>query len=188
VDIKEWAVRIAELRLWLYMISEAEFTQQELQKEPQLPNLDFKLRCGNSLLQKFGELDFTIEDLLKRGKKSAGATRNLNNYIKKKKAFIQNQAASGTTYENLKAEEKAVFLDLIGEMIIEKEQQIHKRKVAQGSLFGEAKQGDLFAEQTEQLKTEIQQLKAVRQQIHKEKRLPFSYDIDFMEVFVAKDN
>lgn len=113
VDIKEWAVRIAELRLWLYMIAEAEFTHAELTKEPLLPNLDFKLRSGNSLLQTFGNLDFTLEELFKGRKKTTGAAKNLHNYIKKKKAFIQNQADSKTTYANLKAEEKAVFLDLI---------------------------------------------------------------------------
>ncbi|MDD3878351.1 MAG: hypothetical protein PHT69_17155, partial [Bacteroidales bacterium] len=39
VDIKEWAVRIAELRFWLYMIADAEFTTEQLTKEPLLPNL-----------------------------------------------------------------------------------------------------------------------------------------------------
>ncbi len=187
VDIKEWAVRIAELRLWLYMIAEAEFTQAELTKEPLLPNLDFKLRSGNSLLQTFGNLDFTLEELFKGRKKTTGAAKNLHNYIKKKKAFIQNQADSKTTYDHLKAEEKAVFLDLIQEMLIDTEKQLHNRKVSQGSMFGGAVQNSLFAEQTAQLLQQQEQLKAVRQFIHKEKRLPFSYDIDFMEVFVAKD-
>src|SRR5690606_20340905 len=40
VDIKEWAVRIAELRFWLYMIADAEFTKEELSQAPLLPNLD----------------------------------------------------------------------------------------------------------------------------------------------------
>lgn len=189
VDIKEWAVRIAELRLWLYMIAEAEFTPAELTKAPLLPNLDFKLRCGNSLLQKFGDLDFTLEELFKGRKKSAGAARPLNDYIKKKKAFIQNQAAAKTSYDQLKQEEKAVFLDLLQEMIIDKEQQIQSRKkrLTQGSMFGTAKQPDMFADELAQLQAEHEQLKAVRQQIHKQKRLPFSYDIDFMEVFAAKE-
>lgn len=55
-------------------------------------------------------------------------------------------------------------------------------------MFGGAVQNSLFAEQTAQLLQQQEQLKAVRQFIHKEKRLPFSYDIDFMEVFVAKED
>lgn len=188
IDVKEWAVRIAELRLWLYMISEADFRTEELTTEPLLPNLDFKLRQGNSLLQKFGDLDFTIEDLLKGKRKSAGAARQLNNYIKKKKIFIQNQADSNTTYEELKQEEKAVFLDFIRELITDKEQGIHKRKVRQGSMFSEAEQRNLFEEETEALKKEIEQLKQLRSFIIKEKRLPFSYDIDFMEIFLTKED
>jgi hypothetical protein len=188
VDVKEWAVRIAELRLWLYMISEADFTTEELTAEPLLPNLDFKLRHGNSLLQKFGDLDFTIEDLLKGKRKSAGAARNLNNYIKKKKAFIQNQADSNTTYDELKQEERAVFLDFIRELITEKEQGIHNRKLKQAVMFGSADQKDLFEEESEALKKEIDQLKQLRSFIVKEKRLPFSFDVDFMEVFLAKED
>ncbi|HMU59726.1 MAG TPA: hypothetical protein PKD42_15740 [Chitinophagaceae bacterium] len=187
VDIKEWAVRIAELRLWLYMIAEAEFTADELTKEPLLPNLDFKLRCGNSLLQKFGDLDFTIEDLFKGKQKNKGAAKQLNDYIKKKKAFILNQAESNTSYQKLKEEERAVFLDYIRELITEKEQGIQKRKVSQAALFAGARQTNVFEGETEALKAEIEQLRQLRSFIVKERRLPFSYDIDFMEVFVAKE-
>ena len=76
VDIKEWAVRIAELRLWLYMISEAEFTKDELVKTSLLPNLDFKLRKGDSLIQKIGSLDFSLEELFKGRNKTTGAVKN----------------------------------------------------------------------------------------------------------------
>ena len=65
VDIKEWAVRIAELRFWLYMIAEAEFTTEQLTKEPLLPNLDFKLRQGNSLVQEIGTMSFSLKALFK---------------------------------------------------------------------------------------------------------------------------
>ena len=187
VDIKEWAVRIAELRLWLYMIAEAEFTKEELVKKPLLPNLDFKLRCGNSLLQKFGGLNFTIEDIFKGKRKTSGAAKQLNDYIKKKKAFILNQAEADTTYEKLKQEESAVFRDLIREMITEKEILV-KNKAKQTSLFATATQKEMFEGETAAIQKEIVQLKKLRDFIRDEKRLPFSYDIDFMEVFLAKEN
>lgn len=188
VDIKEWAVRIAELRLWLYMIAEAEFETEELTKTPLLPNLDFKLRCGNSLLQKFGDLDFTIHDLLKGRDRRTDVIKPLNDFIKKKKQFILNQAGSDITYKELEETGRAVFLDFIQKQIIETEQRIQKRKVSQSNLFGEsAKQADLFEEEVAKLKEEIVQLKQLRHFIIKERRLPFSYDIDFMEIFVAKN-
>ena len=87
------------------MIAEAEFSKEELVKTPLLPNLDFKLRMGNSLIQKVGSLDFSIEDLFKGRNKSSGAAKKLNDFIKKKKAFIINQNELDTTYKKLKAEE-----------------------------------------------------------------------------------
>lgn len=192
VDIKEWAVKIAELRLWLYMIAEAEFTKEELTKTPLLPNLDFKLRKGNSLLQKFGSLDFTLEELLKGRNKSAGAARKLNEFVKKKKEFILNQEESKTTYKKLKAEEFSVFNQFIDELIIECDQKLKNlnKKPKQEKLFDEPEQVeiDVYAEEKERLHNEIEQLKKLKATIHKEKKLPFSYDIDFMEVFLTNDD
>ncbi|MGC9361258.1 MAG: DNA methyltransferase, partial [Anaerolineae bacterium] len=51
VDIKRWAIRVAELRLWLQLVVENDTPLEELQFRPLLPSLDFKLRCGDSLVQ-----------------------------------------------------------------------------------------------------------------------------------------
>lgn len=192
VDIKEWAVRIAELRLWLYMIAEANFTQDELTKEPLLPNLDFKLRCGNSLIQKFGSLDFTVKNLLEASKnKNAGAAKKLKEFITRKKEFIVNQLDSKYTYKKLKGEELRVFLQFIGELIIERKQKIANRKGAgkQGSLIPIAETTTInFDEpEIETLQNEIEQFESLKKEILKN-GLPFSYDIDFMEIFLATDD
>jgi len=192
VDIKEWAVRIAELRLWLYMIAEAEFNKEELIKTPLLPNLDFKLRKGNSLLQKIGSLDFTLEELLKGRNKSSGATRKLNEFIKRKKEFIINQEESKTSYKKLKAEEFSVFNLFIDELIIEYKIKLNNlgKQAKQVKLFAEPEQSelDLYAAEKELIKTEILQLEKLKSTIHKDKKLPFSYDIDFMEVFLTSED
>lgn len=54
VDIKDWAVRVAELRLWLALIVEAEDELLARIEGPLLPNFDFKLRVGDSLVQEIG--------------------------------------------------------------------------------------------------------------------------------------
>jgi hypothetical protein len=198
VDIKEWAVRIAELRLWLYMIAEADFVASELTKSPLLPNLDFKLRQGNSLLQKFGNMDFTAKALFSGRKRNMGATRQLNEFIKRKKAYITNQEESGTTYKKLKAEEFEVFQRFITELI---EENVRKIKDIKRGVGGYAPQGQLFGStqpvqatftfnETEisGLEAEITTFKALRQSILTQGRLPFSYDIDFMEVFLVPDD
>jgi hypothetical protein len=52
VDIKDWAVRVAELRLWLTLLVETEESEIKLDSgKPLLPNLRLKLRCGDSLVQ-----------------------------------------------------------------------------------------------------------------------------------------
>jgi hypothetical protein len=73
-------------------------------------------------------------------------------------------------------------------MITEKEQAIGNRKVQQGSIFNDALQKGVFDDQVAKLKSEIEQLKELRKTIVAERKLPFSYDVDFMEVFIAKDD
>ncbi len=52
VDIKDWAVRVAELRMWLTLLVETEESEIKLDSgKPLLPNLTLKLRCGDSLVQ-----------------------------------------------------------------------------------------------------------------------------------------
>ncbi|MBN1188984.1 MAG: hypothetical protein JXA46_04465 [Dehalococcoidales bacterium] len=52
VDVMEWACHVAELRLWLTLIVDAEIPEEELhvRQEPLLPHFTFKVRCGDSLV------------------------------------------------------------------------------------------------------------------------------------------
>ena len=55
VDVMEWACRVAELRLWLQLMIHANPRPGELQgPKPLLPNLSFKIRLGDSLVQEQG--------------------------------------------------------------------------------------------------------------------------------------
>ncbi|MBM3173831.1 MAG: hypothetical protein FJZ85_09055, partial [Chloroflexi bacterium] len=51
VDAKDWAVRVCELRLWLSLIIESEESQMDIYNQPLLPNLTFKARQGDSLVE-----------------------------------------------------------------------------------------------------------------------------------------
>jgi hypothetical protein len=194
VDVKEWAVRIAELRFWLYMIAEAEFTTEELIREPLLPNLDFKLRCGNSLIQEAGGVEFSLEGLFKkkdgtRRDKKIGAARKLNDFIKKKKAFVTNQSNLDTTYQKLKEEELQIFKDFIIELIFNNNKQIKSLSRGDGqiTMFDEGKT-NLFEQQVIELEKDNEELERVLKAVNKTKTMPFSFDIDFMEVFLTKEN
>ncbi len=52
VDVMEWACHVAELRLWLALIIDADIdtTAAHVRREPLLPHFSFKIRCGDSLV------------------------------------------------------------------------------------------------------------------------------------------
>ncbi|MFW6257619.1 MAG: Eco57I restriction-modification methylase domain-containing protein, partial [Prolixibacteraceae bacterium] len=190
VDIKEWAVRIAELRFWLYMITEVELTTEELTQNPLLPNLDFKLRQGNSLLQRIGSREFSLQGL-KKGKTNAGAVRKLTRFISKKKAFITNQVENNTSFKKLKEEELFIFKEYIHETIIANNQEIQRMSKGDGqkNIFGYDHQDEnIYAERIAELENENRQLNHILSEVNKTGRLPFSYDIDFMEIFLTSNN
>ena len=65
VDIDPGAVDIAQLRLWLSLIVD----EEDIHKIKPLPNLDYKIMCGNSLLDEFEEVKLFDERLLGEIKK-----------------------------------------------------------------------------------------------------------------------
>ncbi len=72
VDIEKGAVDIARLRFWLALVVDEE--------EPQpLPNLDYKIMCGNSLIHRFA-LDAPFKDVLKHYNKENKTNITLDDY------------------------------------------------------------------------------------------------------------
>jgi hypothetical protein len=63
VDIDPGAVEITKLRLWLSLIVD----EEERETIQPLPNLDYKIMQGNSLLSEFMGIDFDKEDVGKNG-------------------------------------------------------------------------------------------------------------------------
>ena len=59
VDVKQWACKVAELRLWLALIIDAEFTTAKLnvRAEPLLPDFSFNIRHGDSIVQDIGGMN-----------------------------------------------------------------------------------------------------------------------------------
>lgn len=51
VDVKDWAVMVGELRLWLSLIIETDEKYMDIYTKPLLPNLSFKMRQGDSLVE-----------------------------------------------------------------------------------------------------------------------------------------
>jgi hypothetical protein len=189
VDVKEWAVRIAELRFWLYMITEADFSTNELTRAPLLPNLDFKLRPGNSLIQEVGNIEFSLKGLFTNKKRNTGAAGKLNRFINKKKQFVCNQGEADTSFIKLKEEELSVFKEFLKDHMFENNRKIsqYTRGDGQQTIFGDEKK-NLFEDEINELEKENEELQRILNSMRATKRLPFSFDIDFMEVFLTSDD
>lgn len=61
VDLEQGAVDIARLRFWLSIVVDENMDAKDV---PPLPNLDYKIMCGNSLLNRYG-LDEPLKDVFK---------------------------------------------------------------------------------------------------------------------------
>lgn len=156
VDIEQGAVDIARLRFWLSLVVDED--------EPQpLPNLDYKIMCGNSLLSRY-ELNMPFDDVFKeynKGKSNA-AKMSLGRYRQLVADYTNTsdhtqKAAFRKTIEEIKSAfrtelsrgEKEKFAKLKGQII-------------------DLEAPMLFGERTKQEKDELKKLKAQLVQLEKE--------------------
>lgn len=86
VDIEQGAVDIARLRFWLSLIV-------DIEQPKALPNLDYKIVVGDSLLSKFEdqviEVDWKISKKQSSNKHVTQLREALATFVKKKQAFFQ---------------------------------------------------------------------------------------------------
>ena len=98
VDINPNSVKICRLRLWIELLKNAYYKPNTNELET-LPNIDINIKCGNSLISRFG-LDTDLKEALKKSKLSIDAYKNAVN-----------------TYRNADSkEQKREMEELIGEI------------------------------------------------------------------------
>ena len=201
VDVMEWAVRVAELRLWLQLVVETELHPAELRFRPLLPNLSFKLRPGDSLLQTLGDLDLSP---FRRSELpvSASLKGRLIQLLGRKRRFFQGEEPD-LTEEALHREERALFRDLLGDRIHTLQNTLAQRRSrlqgleAQGALPGmDAPQGAgiqpdnhrrRLEEEIQEIEEQLERFRQARKAIGPEASLPFVWDMAFAEVFEGDD-
>ncbi|MBW2003416.1 MAG: Eco57I restriction-modification methylase domain-containing protein [Deltaproteobacteria bacterium] len=189
VDVMPWAIHAAELRLWLQLIIETEFSKEELRKHPLLPNLNMNLRIGDSLVQEIGGVNLHL-----RGAEIPDSLKKRLNSLKieKQNYFNNVPSAKFKTKEGIIAEETRIFEDIINERIeiIDKKITEIKKTPKQMNLFGESAE-DKDAEEKrlakiEDLKQEKAELKGIIKILDDPEKRPFVWDIDFAEIFGDK--
>lgn len=191
VEVKEWAVWICQLRLWLSLFVDA---PDELKQsfEPILPSLDFKVRQGDSLVQRVGSKAFPISGhniaLSKSVKDKITKLKNL------KLQYFDNK--SELKEWELRQKELAIYEEILATEISETEKELRNLKnikpIRPLSLFGEEKSE---SEQTELMfdPEKAQALEEEMAELHEKKKLlrnggkPLVWSIEFADVFGEKE-
>ncbi|MFH0988933.1 MAG: TaqI-like C-terminal specificity domain-containing protein [bacterium] len=201
VDIQEQAVRICELRLWLSLV-----VDYEGKDIPPLPNLSYRIRQGNSLIdQLFGyNVNLNLPQVTEKGEKLKQLIDSIQN---DKHAYFYESDMKKKHEAELKILSKqcdlaSFYLKLRQDQVVE----AYESKYGSG-LFGERRLKKAEEEERDAMKVEIKELDrlllpakntkekliAVQQGKLKEtehtRRLidTFVWKLDFAEVFREKD-
>jgi len=194
VDVMDWAVHVAELRLWLQLVIETELAQPELKFRPLLPNLSFKVRPGDSLVQEVGGINLALRQgsgLIPPALK--GRITRLKG--EKLKFYNNDRDCLYRSTEALQQAELGLFRDILdarAKAIDERLKTIADILRPQVNLFGEQQATQTGPERVT-LEREQERLGAEREQVARARKallgavnVPFVWDIAFVEVFEDK--
>lgn len=188
VEVKEWAVWIAQLRLWITLFIEAPDSLKE-SREPILPSLDFKIRMGDSLVQKVGSQIFSIR---KFGNLGTNAVHDVEKLISLKKDYYDNKIPGDHPIEIVEKYESKFFahflqLDItrIGEKINQLRFSLNTSE-SQNSLFG-GETIELTLDK-EEIKKQLSELESEKKDLEEKlnlinKQRPLIWIIEFADVF-----
>ncbi len=190
VDVVQWAVDIAELRLWLQLVVETRLEKAELKFRPLLPNLTFKIRRGDSLVQEVGGIN------LGHIKRNIGLSNELKGKItrlkaEKQKFFNNDPKAKYKRQSQLEAEELNLFRVILAarEHEIKERIKLLKRKIegpseTQIRLDGtEEKKPHQVENEVRDLEVELERVQRAQKALKTTKDIPFVWDISFVEIF-----
>ena len=187
VEVKKWAVWINQLRLWLTLFIDMPESLRE-SRVALLPSLGFKVRCGDSLIQRVGGRLFPV-----RGEAQIpeSAKRSLKELRRHKHEFFHNR---GKSFEFIRKEEYTVFRNILDAQIREKEQeliQVRERSIHRKNQAGLGFETEVSVRDTpaagqannleESLKKEIDELKLEKDKVVKDS--PLVWNIEFSEIF-----
>lgn len=167
VDIKEWAVRVAEFRLWLALV---ENEKEVPESRPVLPNLSFNLKTGDSLIQRVGDTRLTVKGLTESP--SEEVQRGITELEQKKRDFFEGDRSLNEGINQLQID---ILKEHIGEMIRRRD------PGAQQTLSGSVSEAGVDTK----AKEEIEQLREILSHIESEEPGSFfMWELDFSEVML----
>ncbi|MEM4724416.1 MAG: DNA methyltransferase, partial [Candidatus Hadarchaeum sp.] len=188
VDVKEWAVRVCELRLWLALTIEAQEEQIGLYTQPVLPKLSFRVRTGDSLVEEVAETPLVLRGT---GRIPARLQKRLRELAQDKADLFA--ARSRKKPRVIEQEEQKLLVDLLNEKITHLDARIQELRVEQPGLTGmgdertRRKQSDPHRQCLQDLTAKLEALTKARAELATGKTPPFFvWDVGFGEVFAEK--
>lgn len=182
VEVKHWAVWINQLRLWLSLFVDMpdEFKSSF---EPLLPNLEFKIRRGDSLVQPIGNKLFPVDS---HANISSDLKRKITELKKEKSDFFYGK--SKLNADLIRKKEADIFKAIIEEQIFEKKKtiKVFGKTEPNEDIFGNVSQKEearlqLDEKKQEQIKEEIKNLEDELRSFRDEH--PLVWNIEFAEIF-----
>lgn len=201
VDVMQWAVDVAELRLWLQLIIETDINEKELQSNPLLPNLSFNIRQGDSLIQEIGGYDFSFGAIQDDNFVIYGdIKKRLKTLSEEKYKFYQGNSESKFNSEKeLLEEEINVYKNIIKSKINKEIKELNKLKgkksFKQDAMnFGDKKEKIKLKgmsqedrkEKISKLERQIDNDEEIIEKLDKSKENLFVWEIDFPEIFLGE--
>jgi len=198
VDVLPWAVHVAELRLWLQLVVETELQHWELKARPLLPNLSFKIRPGDSLVQEIGGINLSLH---RAHLDIPVHLKGRLTQLKGKKWHFYNGEMKGLSEKLLKQEEFRLFKDILfaKHHTLQKEikrltrwietpqpkqlalEGIKKRKPEQLNL-----QVEQWKRELEEKEGDLARIRQALEALRSAEDVPFVWDIAFVEVFESE--
>jgi hypothetical protein len=195
VDVMPWATHSAELRLWLQLVIEEDIPYEQRKLFPLLPNLNLRLRVGDSLVQEVGGVSLHIRD----SRLSPTLKRKLLALKTEKEKYYNNDpTAKFKSDKSLLHEELRIFGEILDDRIVILQKEIQNlnilKRQEQTEMFGDiskiptlAKGGKGgFEEQIQTIEQQIDHLQETKRKIQDPEKKPFVWDIDFAEIFGDK--
>jgi type I restriction-modification system DNA methylase subunit len=184
-DIKEWAVNVAKLRLWLDLFVDAEEELLRTQTNPILPNLKFKIRCGDSLVQRISNELIA----LRKFSNLSSEERIILKEIQKNKVKVYKNEINPELVIN---REKDLLFKIVKRKKIEIQQEIqslseakHKQNIW-GDVELDINQQKVIEKNEQELNFLNEFENHIRSGLSKNKEIPMIWDLAFAEVFQMK--
>ena len=199
VDVKQWACKVAELRLWLALIIDAEFITAELnvRHEPLLPDFSFNIRHGDSIVQDIGGMNLAQTRAIGSGV-PATVKRKITELQNEKLKFYNNdEDRQYSEKEEVHTVENNLFRELLENYETQISKDIRKVKVWLENPSEQLTLLEMDPPEPQQLNFEmvemqkelerheenLAQVQHAREALSSNTTPPFVWDIAFVEIF-----